>query len=250
MKRFETEVCAYSVESCLNASLAGATRVELCSSPAEGGTTPPVAAVAMAREIEGLELAVMVRPRGGDFVYSDLEFEQMKRDIEFCREAGADCVVLGILLPDGSVDRVRTAELVRLAAPMEVTFHRAFDVAKDWKKALEDIVAAGCHRILTSGCRAKAADAVDTLRLITAAAEGRIEIMAGSGVNPSNAAAIAATGVDALHFSARAVRQSPMQFRRPEVPMSAAGVPEFEIAYSDPVTIRQIVEILKGTVRK
>ncbi len=250
MKKIETEVCAYSVESCLNASQAGATRVELCASPAEGGTTPSAGAIIMAREIAGLELAVMIRPRGGDFLYSHVEFEQMKREIAFCKEAGADCVVLGILLPDGSVDRSRTAELVRLAAPMEVTFHRAFDVAKDWSEALEDIIEAGCRRILTSGHRNKAADAIDTLRKIVAAADGRIEIMAGSGVDPSNAARLADTGVDALHFSAKAVRESIMQFRRPEVPMCAAGLPEFETTYSDPAVIRRIVDISKDRTIK
>ncbi len=250
MKKMESEVCTYSVESCLNAMQGGATRVELCASPAEGGTTPSAAAITMAREIAGLELAVMIRPRGGDFVYSRLEFEQMKREIAFCKDAGVDCVVLGILLPDGSVDRPRTAELVKVAAPMEVTFHRAFDVAKDWSEALEDIILAGCRRILTSGCCNKAADAIGTLRKIVEAAAGRIEIMAGSGVNPSNATQLAATGVDALHFSAKAVRQSVMQFRRPEVPMCAAGLPEFENSYSDTATIRRIVGILDEISKK
>lgn len=246
MKRVETEVCAYSVESCRNARLGGATRVELCASPFEGGTTPSAGTIETARKIEGLELSVMIRPRGGDFVYSDEEYEQMKRDIAFAKRAGADGVVLGILLSDGSIDRVRTAELVKFAAPMEVTFHRAFDVVRDWHTALEDVIEAGCGRILTSAQKAKVADGLETLREIVLAAHGRIEIMAGSGVNPTNALSIAATGVDALHFSAKAVRESVMEFRRADVPMCGEGLPEFEVAYADTETIRQIVEMINN----
>lgn len=245
MRKIETEVCTYSVESCVTARDAGATRVELCASPPEGGVTPSAATIAMAREVEGIELSVMIRPRGGDFLYSDLEFEQMKRDIGFAAELGADGVVVGILLADGSVDVARTRELVELAAPMEVTFHRAFDVARDHRQALEDVIAAGCRRILTSGCRPTAMEGIDTIRDLVKQADGRIEIMAGSGVNPGNAAALAATGADALHFSAKATRDSGMTYRT-DVPMCAAGLPEFELAYADRGFIEEMIRIINS----
>lgn len=245
MGKIETEVCCYSVESCMAAAEAGATRVELCSSPYEGGTTPPAAAIRMAREIPGLELAVMIRPRGGDFLYSDLEFGQMEREIAFARECGADCVVLGVMNPDGTVDRESTAALVALASPMEVTFHRAFDTARDLSQALEDVIAAGCTRILTSGGRDTAPEGIENIRRLVIRAEGRIGIMAGSGVNPSNARTLADTGVDALHFSAKAVRPSGMEYRS-GVPMCAAGLPEFENAYAEPGFIKRMVEISNG----
>lgn len=149
--RMTTELCAYSVEACEAARRAGVTRVELCASPYEGGTTPSAAAIRMARRIGGLQLSVMVRPRGGDFLYSDTEFRQMLEEVRFARECGADGVVFGVLTPDGRVDVQRTAALVAEAGPMQTTFHRAFDMACDLEEALEAAVAAGCRRILTSG---------------------------------------------------------------------------------------------------
>lgn len=246
MKRLDTEVCAYSIESCRAAKAGGATRVELCAGPAEGGVTPSAAAIRMARAIEGLQLSVMVRPRGGDFLYTDEEFEQMKSEVLFIKECGADCAVFGLLTPEGNVDVARTRELVELAAPMQVTFHRAFDMTVDWHTALEDVIAAGCHRILTSGCRNTAVEGIDTLRELAAKAAGRIEIMAGSGVKPVNAEILARTGVDALHFSAKAKRDSGMVFRNPNVSMGGnESVGEYDIEYADPATIAQIVNLLK-----
>ena len=151
--RMTTELCAYSVEACEAARRAGVTRVELCASPYEGGTTPSAAAIRMARRIGGLQLSVMVRPRGGDFLYSDTEFRQMLEEVRFARECGADGVVFGVLTPDGRVDVQRTAALVAEAGLMQTTFHRAFDMACDLEEALEAAVAAGCRRILTSGGR-------------------------------------------------------------------------------------------------
>ena len=162
--RMTTELCAYSVEACEAARRAGVTRVELCASPYEGGTTPSAAAIRMARRIGGLQLSVMVRPRGGDFLYSDTEFRQMLEEVRFARECGADGVVFGVLTPDGRVDVQRTAALVAEAGPMQTTFHRAFDMACDLEEALEAAVAAGCRRILTSGGRNTAVEGIDTLR--------------------------------------------------------------------------------------
>lgn len=246
MKRLDTEVCTYSIESCRAARDGGATRVELCAGPAEGGVTPSAAAIRMARKIDGLQLSVMIRPRGGDFLYTDEEFEQMKADLLFAKECGADCAVFGLLTPQGEIDLARTRELVELAAPMQVTFHRAFDMVADWERALEDVIAAGCHRILTSGCHNTAIEGIEVLRELVAKAAGRIEIMAGSGVKPANAEALARTRVDALHFSAKTKRDSGMIFRNPNVSMGGnESVGEYDIEYADPATIAEIVNILK-----
>lgn len=245
MPSMETEVCAYSLESCHAAREGGATRVELCSGMAEGGTTPSWAAMLLARAIPDLQLSVMIRPRGGDFLYSDLEFEQMALELKQAKACGANAAVLGVLTPNGDVDKERTTRLVKLAAPMPVVFHRAFDMTRDWHTALEDIIACGCRRILTSGGRNTAMEGIGTLRDIVTQARGRIEIMAGSGVNPANALSLADTGVDALHFSARSRRDSGMLYRNPQVSMGGTdAVGEYDIAYAHPGTIREIVTLL------
>jgi len=255
MKTLETELCSYSVESVMTAAREGATRVELCASPDEGGTTPSAAAIAVARMVTrryaemhdapAVELGVMIRPRGGDFLYSDVEFEQMKHEICFARECGADGVVFGLLTADGDVDVARVRTLVELAAPMECTFHRAFDVCRDPLIALEDVIAAGCRRILTSGQRATAEEGIELLRELVAAADGRIEIMAGSGVRPANACELAATGVDALHFSATAYREGGMRYRSPWVSFSPAGASDHLHAYADPDFVRRMVALAR-----
>lgn len=241
-----TELCAYSVDSCLVASRAGVTRVELCASPWEGGTTPSAAAIRRAREVPGIRLQVMIRPRGGDFCYTDSELEQMAEEIRFARACGADGVVLGVLTPDGEVDRVRTAALVAVADGLEVTFHRAFDMTRDPFEALEAVVACGCRRILTSGGCNTAVEGLATLRELVARSAGRLEIMAGSGVNASNARLLAAAGVDALHFSARGWRESRMRFRNPRVSMGGvAGIPEYAVPCADEALVRQILKELE-----
>lgn len=259
MKNLETELCAYSVEAVATAAAEGATRVELCASPLEGGTTPSAAAIAVARVVTShfaaaqgnlpVELSVMIRPRGGDFLYSEAEFAQMRHEIVFARECGADGVVFGILTPEGDVDIPRTRELVQLALPMESTFHRAFDVARDPMRALEDVIATGCRRILTSGQRATAIEGAALIGELVHAAAGRIEIMAGSGVNPPNARALASLGVDALHFSARAVREGGMKHRSPYVTFSPGGASDHEIAFADPAFVRRMVALASETTR-
>ena len=245
-EKMTTELCAYSVDSCLVASRTGVTRVELCASPWEGGTTPSAAAIRMARRIPGLRLQVMIRPRGGDFCYTDSELEQMAGEIRFARECGADGVVLGVLTPDGEVDRTRTEALVAEAGGLEVTFHRAFDMTCDPFEALEAVVACGCRRILTSGGCNTAVEGLATLRKLVARAAGRIEIMAGSGVNPSNVRLLAAAGVDALHFSARGWCESRMRFRNPQVSMGGvSGIPEYAVPCADETLVRQILKELE-----
>ncbi len=235
------ELCAYSIEACRIAARTGVDRVELCSSPSEGGTTPSAAAVAMAREAGGYSLSVMIRPRGGDFLYTDREYEQMLREIELARQAGADSVVFGLLTADGYVDVERTARLVEAAAPMQTTFHRAIDVSRDYLRSVDDVARCGCTRILTSGGRPTALEGLDDLRRALDIARGRIEIMAGCGVNASNAARIASAGVDALHFSARCSYPSPMRWRCADIDMGG-GRDEYMLAEADENSILSIIE--------
>lgn len=237
-----TELCAYSVEACSIAARCGAKRVELCAAPYEGGTTPSAAAIRMARRISGLQLSVMIRPRGGDFLYSDAEFRQMIEEVRFARDEGADCAVFGLLTADGRVDGERTAALVAEAGSMRAVFHRAFDMARDLPEALETVIRAGCARILTSGGCNTAEEGLEPLRGLVRRAAGRIEIMAGSGVNPANVGRIAATGVDAVHFSARSMRESGMTWRNPAISMGGvAGIPEFASPCANEATVRRIL---------
>jgi copper homeostasis protein len=194
------EICLDSVESCIAAEQGGARRVELCADLAEDGITPSAGMIAAARKSVRLGIHVMIRPRGGDFCYSEGEYEIMKRDIAFAKELGADGVVFGILRPGGSIDEPRTRELAALARPMQVTFHRAFDVAPDPSGSLEILVASGVDRILTSGQAPAAAQGIDVIRRLVTQASGRIEIMAGVGITADNVRKIRnTTGVKDIH---------------------------------------------------
>lgn len=239
----KTELCAYSVEACRIASNLGVNRVELCASPAEGGVTPSLATIERVSEIEGLDVSVMIRPRGGDFLYSDDEFQTMLRDIEHARKAGATGVVFGILTADGRVDVERTRALVEASKGMETTFHRAVDMTEDYEAAVEAIIEAGCKRILTSGGYDKAIDGIENIRRAVEISRGRIEIMAGSGVVAANAQALMDAGVDALHFSAKTMVAGGMKYRNPRISMGGtAAVDEFAIRTVD---TNEVVEILK-----
>lgn len=242
-----TELCAFSPGACEVARRAGVTRAELCASPYEGGTTPSAASIRLARQVEGLQLSVMIRPRGGDFCYTDAEFRQMREEIRFARECGADGVVFGLLRPDGRVDVVRTAALVAAAGPMQTTFHRAFDMTCNLSEALEHIVCAGCTRILTSGGRNTAAEGIDRLRALATQAAGRIEIMAGSGIDPTNVCRLVDTGIDAVHFSARRMSPGAMKYRNPQVSMGGVpGIPEYGSVGCDEALIARILKQLES----
>lgn len=245
--KIETELCAFSLEACRAAARAGVTRVELCASPYEGGTTPSAALIRRARQIPHLQLSVMIRPRGGDFLYTDDEFDLMLDEVDFARECGADCVVAGMLTPDGRVDEERTARLVERCGSMQFTFHRAFDMTRDTAEALESLVCAGCYRVLTSGGRNTAMEGIDTIRALVAQSAGRIAIMAGSGVSPSNVRQLAGTGVDAVHFSARSLVESGMTYRNPTVSMGGVpGIPEYASVGADETKIREILDQLNS----
>ena len=206
------EIIAFNIQSCATIQNAGAQRIELCGNPTEGGTTPSYGFIKAAREATGIQLFPIIRPRGGDFLYSNEEFEIMKSEIKLCKEFGCDGVVIGLLNADGTIDKKRTAALVSLAYPLEVTFHRAFDRVKDMYIALEDVIEAGCGRILTSGLFPTAEQGMGNLQKLVEAANNRIVIMPGSGVRSDNINIIAQkTGASEFHSSARILSASLMQ---------------------------------------
>lgn len=246
-KNIEVEVCTFSLESCVNAQTAGANRVELCAAMYDGGTTPSAGLIRLARELLSIELYVMIRPRGGDFLYSQQEFDLMKEEIRFVKESSADGVVLGILKADGTVDAERTRELVELAAPLKVTFHRAIDMTRNLEDALEYVIQAGCYRILTSGGRNTVNEGLEQIETLVKRAAGRIQIMAGSGVSAANTPSLLAAGVDAVHLSGKSGRDSQMKFRNPDVFMGGVpGLPEYEQYYSDVKKIEAVVKQVKS----
>jgi len=244
---FKLEICVDNVESAMLAQYAGADRVELCNNLQEGGTTPGLGMINSARNNLCIGLNVIIRPRGGDFLYSDLEYDIMCKEIEVCGECGADGVVLGILLPGGEIDTERTAKLVELARPMSVTFHRAFDMCNDPFKGLEDVIASGADRLLTSGQKNKAEDGIVLINDLVAKADDRIIIMPGSGINAINILTIArATGAKEFHLTGRKVTESDMIFRRPGISMGGSSdLPEFSRKVADPDLIRSIINNLK-----
>lgn len=208
------EICANSIHSALAAQNAGAHRVELCENLNEGGTTPSYGTILNTRKQLSIDLYVLIRPRGGDFLYTEEEFEIMKTDIEICKTLKCDGVVLGILTKDGEVDVNRTQELVKLAFPMGVTFHRAFDRCKDPFKALESIIETGCERILTSGLKSSAIEATELLKQLVEKAGNRISIMPGAGINSSNILELKnITKAKEYHTSAKTERSSLMNYQ-------------------------------------
>jgi copper homeostasis protein len=211
--KFKLEVIGFTIESCLIAQAAGAHRIELCDNPSEGGTTPSYGFIKTARENLSIELYPIIRPRGGDFLYSEIEFELMKADIQICKNLGCDGVVIGMLNSDGTVDKQRCKQLVDIAQPMGVSFHRAFDRTKDPFKALEDIISIGCERILTSGQKSVATDGAALLNELVKQANGRIIIMPGSGVRSDNVEKLVKkTNATEFHTSARTYTDSKMEF--------------------------------------
>lgn len=214
----ELEVIGFDLASCVTAEKHGANRIELCANPHEGGTTPSYGMIEVARRSTSIQLFPIIRPRGGDFLYSDPEFRAMIADITQCRELGCDGVVIGMLSVDGRIDVDRCAELIGHAGPMEVTFHRAFDRARDPLAALEDIIGLGCSRVLTSGQQPDVDRGMPMLRTLVEAAADRITVMPGSGVRSTNIGELARfTGADAFHSSARAVVPSAMIYVNPDM---------------------------------
>ena len=223
---YKFEICANSVASCIAAQDGGADRVELCAGIPEGGTTPSVGMIRCARESISIGLNVIIRPRGGDFLYSESEIREMVYDIKAAKGLGVDGLVFGCLCPDGSVDMENMRLLMEAAGDTPVTFHRAFDHTSDPLKALEDIIELGCARILTSGCRPTAAEGAPLLAQLVEKAGDRIIIMPGCGVNEGNIAETARlSGAREFHFSAREPVESGMTFRNQDVVMGSEEDP-------------------------
>ncbi|WP_248284664.1 copper homeostasis protein CutC [Pedobacter fastidiosus] len=208
------EVCANGYESALAAQEGGAKRVELCDNLAEGGTTPSHAQIALAKRNLSIQVWPIIRPRGGDFLYSELEFDLIKEDIKICKSLNCDGIVIGLLKADGSIDKERCAELIELAKPMPVSFHRAFDMSNNLEKSLEDLIELGIARVLSSGGSSSAIQGADTLAKLILQAKGRITVMPGSGINENNLQdLIDKTGATEFHASAKEFVTSRMEFR-------------------------------------
>ncbi|MCU0372241.1 MAG: copper homeostasis protein CutC [Ignavibacteria bacterium] len=208
------EICVTNAESAIKAQKAGAGRIELCGNLLQGGITPGISAVEVIRKNLGIDMNVMVRPREGDFLYSDIDFDIMLRDIRYFKKAGADGIVTGILKKDGSVDTGRCRELVKISKPMSATFHRAFDMTPDPYDALEKIIDCGFDRILTSGGKKSAWDGRKLIKELVQKAGNRIIIMPGAGINDKNAVDIIDyTGAKEIHLSAKNFADSKMRFQ-------------------------------------
>jgi len=243
----KVEICVDSIGSATSAQSAGADRVELCDNLVEGGTTPSYGTIVSARNNLSIGLHVLIRPRGSDFLYSDQEYDIMRRDIELCGECGVDGIVTGILLPGGSIDIDRTAKLFEFAYPMSTTFHRAFDMCNDPVQGLEDIIATGAVRLLTSGLKENAGKGHELINQLAIQAGERIIIMAGGGIDETNIGIIlTATKIKEIHLTARKETESDMIYRRHEVSMG--GVPEiheYSRKIADPEKIINIINIIK-----
>jgi copper homeostasis protein len=241
------EICVDSVDGAVAAQAGGADRVELCANLFEGGTTPSAGCLRLARRRLSIGLHVLIRPRGGDFLYGETEFEVMCEDVRVAKELGADGVVVGCLTAAGDIDVPRARALVALARPMAVTFHRAFDMCRDPQRALEDLVGLGIERVLTSGQEASCLEGLDLLTALNRQAAGRIIVMPGGGITPRNVRRIVeATGVGEVHLSARASVDSRMEFRNGRVFMGGVLRPaEFSWKTTDEAAVRQVVETLR-----
>ncbi len=237
------EVCANSLSSAIEAERGGAIRVELCDNLLEGGTTPSFAQIKLAKLMLKIEVYPIIRPRGGDFLYTDLEFDVMKADIIACRKLRCDGVVFGILTDKGDIDIKRCAELMKLAKPMQVTFHRAFDMCNDQFKALEQIISLGFSRILTSGGENNAIKGISRLSSLVEKAGTRISIMPGSGISIENITKIIAeTGVKEFHGSARSTIAGKMKYKNAKLNMGE-GRDEFAIEITNATTVKNLIEL-------
>lgn len=239
------EVCANSVQSAIAAQRGGAIRVELCSNLSDGGTTPAKSQIELTRANIEIDLNVIIRPRGGDFFYDDLDFETMQKDIRLCGELQCDGVVIGILDAKGNIDIERNRILVDLARRygLSVTFHRAFDRCDNLHKALDDVIKLGCDRVLTSGGYVSAFEGREVLRSLVDQAQSHIIIMAGAGINESNVLELVEyTGVKEIHGTFQRLVEGGMNFHSPQFTDRS----EYSHLLSDSDKINQILRIING----
>jgi copper homeostasis protein len=238
------EICANSITSALAAQEGGAVRVELCDNLYAGGTTPSPGQITVARKLLNIKLYVLIRPRGADFLYDDVEFAAMITDVQYCIDAGCDGIVTGILNADGSVDKQRNGILVQMAkkAGLGATFHRAFDMCADYFRALEDVIELGFERILTSGGKSTAVEGSRTIAELVTQANGRISIMAGSGVTEINAADLVLfTGVSEIHGTLQSRVQSKMEYANDHIIMGSTIGDEYAVEVTDAERVRNVI---------
>ncbi|MEC7883513.1 MAG: copper homeostasis protein CutC [Verrucomicrobiota bacterium] len=242
------EICIDSVASAISAEQGGAARVELCQNLFEGGTTPSIGTVYQTLQRVGIKVNAIIRPRGGDFLYSSDEFEIMKRDIVTLKEAGINGVVIGMLNADGSIDTERTQQLIELARPLEVTFHRAFDVSLDPFRSLENLIDLGVDRLLTSGQEPSVLEGVELIAELVRRAGDDIIIMPGAGITAKNLTRIIQeTGAKEYHVTGSSPIASKMEFRNERCFMGKALYPpEFSMKVADPEKIRHYIDLLNN----
>ena len=245
------EVCVDSVESAIAAQRGGARRVELCANLIEGGTTPSGGLISAVRDSITIDVNVMIRPRAGDFCYSEPEIDIMRRDILLAKERGANGVVLGLLNSNGNVNKVHTREFVELAAPLKVTFHRAFDMSQDLFRSLADLEGTGVHCILTSGGEQTALEGIGTLKRLVEAANGELAIMAGSGIKERNVAKIVKeTGVRQIHASLKLAVPSTMHYQNRKISMGTVKGHEYSRYVVDEQEVQRLLQAaLNGSAR-
>jgi copper homeostasis protein len=242
------EVCVENTDGLVAAQRAGADRVELCASLLEGGLTPSWGMVEQARRLATIPFHVIVRPRGGDFLYTDIEFAAMLADVGALSRLGVDGVVVGCLTAEGEIDEPRMRALVAAARPLSVTCHRAFDMTRDVAAAVEALVRCGVDRVLTSGQRDTALEAVETIRAIVDAAHGRLGVMACGGLDAGNIATVRdVTGAPELHFAALRAEPSAMRHRNPCVGMGGTAL---EREYTNQVTDEEVVRATIAAARR
>lgn len=233
------EVCAFHIESCLIAQQEGAIRVELCDNPIEGGTTPSYGTIKKVRESISILLYPIIRPRSGNYFYTDEEFEILLEDIKMCRTLGCDGISVGVQKQNAEIDKERFKRIVDTAGDMGVTCNRVFDCTPDPMQALEDIIACGCERVLTSGQKSAAPGASALLKQLVAQAGDRIIIMPGAGVNSSNIEKLRGeTGAKEFHSSARKPKVNPVSYINKEV--SDYG----NVYVADRQEVRRMIDIL------
>lgn len=241
------EVCLQSVDGAMAAERGGAQRVELCSALIEGGISPSLGTIQACRDAVDLDIMVMIRPRGGDFHYSERELEAMAHDIEACKRIGVSGIVFGMLASNGEVARTQVKSFVELAGEMDVCFHRAFDVCAEPFQALEELIDLGVTRILTSGQEATVPEGLSLIRELVERAAGRIEILPGCGITSANVAeVIAATGVQQFHATAFGRTLSPMTHRNEKVYMGIPGLPEYEREITSEAEVRRFMEAVQA----
>jgi copper homeostasis protein len=238
------EICVDSVAGVRAAKSAGADRVELCAALLEGGITPSRGMIRQARLIEGIKLHVMIRPRGGDFLFDADEMATMRSDIETARDEGADGVVIGLLTPQGEIDLERTRELISLARPLSVTFHRAFDMTPDPMKAMETLIDLGVDRVLTSGQEATVLEGLPLIAELVRRAGNRIVVLPGGGITSRNVDRIVASARPReIHFACLSPIASAMRFRREHVFMGGElRPPEYDRLTTSASSVRAVID--------